>query len=503
MGSWTNEFCLLALAVTCIFALIWSVYFVNLSRPQSKHFIQLWLRLTDTSWDGSYQFWSRSLSIWFDRIFERRQKFYSHWSATAFDRSILLSVCYPVSALTIGWFVFGDVGILGEALGLLPHDSTIERAIIVLWLGITFGAYLYLASRDRDWLGFFVLVILLAGGATLLAGILAFNIPIFVVVFGLFIALLKNVGLLNGAGVVVLTVSVAFISLLGAAETLTEVIIGLTAASVATTLVSAADQTVNNRAKYFWTHWVPRIQWSVNLSVFALAALSCFLVPRFINPDELNSGFYIPLLVLLCLIPSVKIPFDFVSHGMTRKLVRASYQERSLFVRILICGLEIVVAIVSVVLFCLVMVFALEAFNAVVRKAGGEFAIPVASQIAEIGQTGGFVEQHFWLYLAIFVYLVPMLWHFLIIAASSFVFVTRHNLWVADSVQRLSTSRASNVPQRALVAAVLSLPWLFAVALLVSFLLGLWSTFLNVPYLGSAFLSLMETTQSFTEDLFA
>ena len=97
---------------------------------------------------------------WADRFFE-----YSphethltphHWSAKSLDRCLLLAVLYPFVSAMVSWFLFGQAGALGDALGFPENNNLLYRAGSFIGLAIALYCY-WKFQKSAGWISILLL----------------------------------------------------------------------------------------------------------------------------------------------------------------------------------------------------------------------------------------------------------------------------------------------------------------------------------------------------------
>jgi hypothetical protein len=117
------------------------------------------------------------------------------------------------------------------------------------------------------------------------------------------------------------------------------------------------------------------------------------------------------------LIPLVNVPFDWISIGLTRFLLRKNLKnskKRRWFYSIA----DLAGAIVSLILLSMAMIFIFEFVDAIGRAKGMvEPVIGVKTTLNDIN-TDGWAGRHAWLYFALFSTLIPIICHVFIYVLS-------------------------------------------------------------------------------------
>ena len=227
----------------------------------------------------------------------------------------------------------------------------------------------------------------------------------------------------------------------------------------------------------------------------------CFGLPAIKLPLE-DQILLKPILLGLILIPLINVPFDWASTGLTRKFLKKALQADATHLSRAKWALaDFIIALIAMVLLCMTMVFALEAFNAAARLGGYAAPAPVAQQIAGISNNP-YNPAYFWIYFALFTTLLPTALHALIWLISLCGVSFRVNKYIAalTTPEKLAGGEAS----RGKAAIFLSAQWTAAILTLSAIILiGIPLLLQNVSVFGDGFLHLMEWTQRNSAALFA
>ena len=154
------------------------------------------------------------------------------------------------------------------------------------------------------------------------------------------------------------------------------------------------------------------------VAVYALAKL----LPEFTQTTR-NLG----LLVGLVLFPLVNAPFDYLSTGLTRYLLRQSRDASSWLKRTALSIADLFAALLLLVLLAISLVVVMEAFN----SAAGQTIINVKALLTDLRENP-LAGRHWWIYFALFSTLFPTIIHAACWALSfiRFQLPQRHRVWM-------------------------------------------------------------------------
>ena len=224
-------------------------------------------------WVATYETWLRRLLDWLDCFFEqvktppRRPRYLT---ARSFDRCLLLAVIYPLTSAILGWFIFGDAGSLGTALGLEA-----EPTAFVHWgwgvYALVIGIFAFnLVSRDRSLLAVIVVMAAFYGPSLLgapaptavafafaFADMFAFTAAAAAAVAGAAAAAVAGAGAVAFAGALALAVAGAFAGVFAFAFAFA--VAGVFAFAVAVAGAGAYTMKTEARSHMHW--WVIGPHW--------------------------------------------------------------------------------------------------------------------------------------------------------------------------------------------------------------------------------------------------
>jgi hypothetical protein len=241
-----------------------------------------------------------------------------HWTAASLDRCLLLALIYPIVTIFILWTISGHVGPAELALHLDPHLTTLRRSFPTAVIGLCVFA-IWGAARRRGWKRFcytvaciaaFVLAIVLSVGAGTPAAIPepAASAPI------------PNAfpPIATGKGV---SVTANFTITVTHAVTIVIALTGAVTAAIAIATIGAALAAIR-RLNLAGEH-----RWEGLFLSFVIIALiiACLVAAKWLSPLHIWQILG-PLLLFLGLLTLLNAPFDWISVGLTRALLRGGLQ---------------------------------------------------------------------------------------------------------------------------------------------------------------------------------
>lgn len=248
------------------------------------------------------------------------------WTAPAFDRCLLLALFYPVAAIFVIWTVSGEVGPAERALGLKAADGP-QRLVALTAVGfMILPFWRVLRSLESGWF----LPWLMAAFASAV---------VLLVTRALAIASLALIGVmagLAGAGAGALVVVFAGALVAGFAGIFSGVIAappifafafaGVVAASIAG-VVAAAGVGVGVGLGVAIARNMSGGMGEKSLAAFvSIMFLAGLVAARYLSPFP---AWHVtgPLMLFLVLLTLVNAPFDWLSLGLTRFLLRRGIEQ--------------------------------------------------------------------------------------------------------------------------------------------------------------------------------
>lgn len=320
------------------------------------------------------------------------------WTAPALDRCLLLALVYPIATIFLIWAISGHVGPAERALRLEPNVSGWQRlgATAVLGFGAVAG---WLSSRSAGWgrlawgAGGFIAAGLAAG-----AGGVAVAVG-----FGGAVAVSFAIAIAGaGAGSTALFVARAGISPVVTAVVLAGIIAGVFA------VVMAVRWASNRSLRRGWQ--------GLFLSVFlAVATLICLVAARLLS-SPLISEVGGPLVLFLGLLTLLNAPFDWLSLGLTRALLRRGLELGGWWPYALAL-VDAGFAAVLIAALALTMVVGVQTFNALAVHGGGASVLSLEALFEGIAAHPS-APEYWWLYALLLSTMIPSLVNLVIGGAS-------------------------------------------------------------------------------------
>jgi hypothetical protein len=350
------------------------------------------------------------------------------WTAPAFDRCLLLALLYPVVTILVVWAVSGHAGPAELALHLESGVPGPRRAITPAEI----GAMLYCFWRFNHathrtsivWIICLFAVISVtilaatfsgAGLIAFFAGILggfALGVP---AIRGYFVARTDTHtdtyrGAIVGTGTVAFAVALAgsYPDTHGVADNLAS------AFASACTVASAFVVTILNvRANR--DHWRGTFQ----VTLVATLIILCFVSARTLGhaPAWVLAG---PLLLFLGLLALLNAPFDWISLGLTRALLRRGLELGGWFPYLLALA-DALAAAALIALLTIVTVLGVQMFDDLAAFSGGNKAVILPLDTLFNGiQANPAAPEFWWVYAMLLSTMIPSLVN-LTIAGGSFL----------------------------------------------------------------------------------
>lgn len=416
---------------------------------------------------AAYGFWLRRLLAAVDRFFGDAQGPMSArqcrwfgldtaaplWSAPAYHRCLLLALAYPLAMVFVGWTLSGHVGQAEEALGFkVASNAWVRGLALASTVALIFSAFRAMtASGLKDsllWLMVWVCAIAGAGAAAIVGAVAVDSV---VTVVGAF------AGAFAVSGAVVLSKADARVRAVWAA-------------------VSRAKE----------GHW----QGSYNLGFTVVMTLATLLLaaatwsaPRGDRSDA--------VLMFFGILTLANAPFDWLSLGLTRGLLRCGLQRGGGWP----AGLALLDALLATLLLiplCAVMVLAVQGFDALALHSGKPAVLPLAPFFDGLRATPS-APEFYWIWALLVTTLLPSLVNAVLGCASLLRGIPSLNRWVLAQMPEKRAAAESLVHHRLRVAGVLTAQWALGIPLGIAGL-GLWvwgMCFELMPRLGLNLLELM------------
>ena len=332
------------------------------------------------------------------------------WTAPAYDRCLLIALLYPLVMIYAMWGFSGHVG-PGEAAVGLPDDAGGWRRLLAIGVILTMNLSFYAAKDTERWYNKIAAFALALAFATILTTTVD-------IIFGIgvgfgFVGALVGVFAFAGSGVVAITFAFVFAFLFSFAGTIVvnldnysspifAVISVFTLISVFTfsfAIGFAADY-FDKRARQKNWHGVFLGLQSVGLLIL------CYMAAAWLGGSTIWVG-AAPLLMFVGIFTLINAPFDWLTLGLTRALLRRGLELGGWW-PLLLAIADLIMAAVVIVLLGAAMVIAVDAFNAVTVSAGGENVFDLAGTLNGLADPKRRSEpEYWWLYATLFSTLIP------------------------------------------------------------------------------------------------
>ena len=473
----------LIFTVPILFPILFMYYNDILKKPNGPEYAALKERLSnDGTMISHYRLRLRSALARADRFFEGTPDISPtgghEWSIRAFDTCLLFALFYPIAAAAIGWLIFADAGTFGEALGFVAHEhSALQR--IILSISVIIGLSLcFTGSVWKALLGMSIIIL-----ASYLSGQIGVSTPtLFAVIsvgIGLSVYYSKDTDfMLNAAtllGLVLIPIMIAFFG---------------TSLSSSNMILRGFLFALLCSIVYFSEEKAPKTRSTLFLTI--IIAIIIVWLALYFNTLAREPHFVLTASIALIIIPLINAPFDWASIGLTRFCLRKSLIAKSIQARTAWAALDITIALACMVLLCVVMIFALEGFNATAAAYGVDFTpAPIREQVTQIRNASGFEGRHFWLYFALFTTLAPTLFHMLIWLTSLISAVWGQNKYL---YARIEPEKLILSNQRMWTASWLSAQWVGGLVLGAVICTLLWEGLTRTPSISQGFLWVIDGT---------
>jgi hypothetical protein len=315
------------------------------------------------------------------------------WTACAFDRCLSLALIYPIAAIFVIWVVSGRVGPAEIPLGLQAYTAAWRRELAAGLIG--FSAPLFHRALIFIMWQVAIAVSLVAG---VVAGVVAIA---FAVAFSRAIA---------GAG----AVAIAFAGAVTFAVAFADAGAFAVAVVVAGAFVVAGAVTISNDLA------VQSHRQGIFLLLFLFAAIIVCLGAATLLSHFDTWVLIGPLLLFLGLLTLINTPFDWVSLGMTRALLRRGLELGGWWLYLLALADGLVAAAIVAPL-AITMVIGVQAFDHLAEFGGGpdKRVLPLAPLLDGIA-ANPWAPAYWWIYALLLPIMIPSLISLMIGGASLF-----------------------------------------------------------------------------------
>ena len=356
------------------------------------------------------------------------------WTVPALHRCLWLALIYPIVTILVVWALSGHVGPAETALHLQPNLVTWERWLCAVALGLSLFA-LWGAARTKGWkriastlacVGLFVAII--AFNAADLGTMTAGSPTVTYCIPGKVCSGTWTITILPPAVAVAVTV-------LG-----TVMVVGAVAiAGVVLDVIDRLSQTAGHRGH------------GALLSLWLLVMISTCLIAAYFLSALDSWQIAGPLLLFLGLLTLLNAPFDWISLGVTRALLRRGIEKAGWW-PYFYALVDALLATVVIAALALTMVIGVQAFDNAAVSGGGTAVLPLQPLFAGI-TTHPTAPGYWWLYVLLLSTMIPSFAN-LVIGGTSLL----RGLPVLPALLLRSIPAQANVPKwdRAWIAAVLT-----------------------------------------------
>lgn len=430
------------------------------------------------------------------------------WTVRSFDTCALLAVMYPLLSLVLTWTFAGDAGPIGDLLGLRPQPTLFIRVEFATAVGLSYLAYFH-ALRTFDLstldepppdepatkvLRSFGAWSAVAGFAVFFAGLVSAtptDVPYGQTVVAIFIVIIADVAArsagfafsilaaLADVGIAATVAGLVVVAIVAFADASTALVFtAFTAGAFAVAAAGAGSAAVIGRTRraiqrrYLIGVWIAFWPITVFLTYSAL-----WIGGRILSLTPTTC-----LLVMICLLPMVNIPFDWASIGLTRALLRRGCEDHGSWLLrspTFLGALDLMLGLVLLATLAVSIVGSLAVADAILLHTShrAEFDAVRLVENVEYEPTN---PAHAWMYFTLLSTLFPGILNLLIGILSLLTFSVppvRH--WLIVTIPSLSNPGMGGTRWR--VTFALSSHW-FVGVLLTGF--GMWLTwrgFRSVP----------------------
>jgi hypothetical protein len=360
------------------------------------------------------------------------------WTAPAFDRCLLLALLYPIATIHIIWAISGIVGPAEAALHLIPNANFPERAGEITAIGflVLAGRSIYVSNGRTSLLRRFSFAILIFLVLATFLGLSEFSASIkshVINLTNLAVTALFVAGAVSFAttGVGVLAFALSFIATAGflfplvakveqrglfkplylmvADHPLVAVALIFVLFAVIMVIPTTLALASAVAAQRFTALFIAR-QCHGSFILFFLVAmiLSCLWLA--------NLGLGTALLLFIVLLTLLNAPFDWISVGLTRALLRRGLELAGWW-PLFLALLDAFLAVVVIGFLVLTMVIGVQAFDDLAVRGGGAPVLPLGPFFDGIAAHPA-EPEYWWVYATLFSTMIPSIINLVIGGAS-------------------------------------------------------------------------------------
>jgi hypothetical protein len=385
------------------------------------------------------------------------------WTAPAFDRCLLLALIYPIVTIVLIWVISGHVGPAEAALRLPFGTSGWQRAagVVLIFLSCCAWWQFYRTEgRVKKFIWFAVALVFAGVEASVFAVVIAvagalavtgFFARVFAGVFGFAVAgavaitvIVAVTVVIAGAGAFAVASAVAFVVALAfaiafagaftgafvvaaAAAAAVAVAVASTAAAFGTLLAAFAGVFIGAIAFVvalalafagagalalafagvvaITSYLASRQQYWIFLVVLVAGSLALIIgIPALLASDPFWT-IVGPLFLFIGLLTLINAPFDWVSLGLTRALLRRGLELGGWWPYFFALT-DAALAAVIIALLAAAMVIGVQAFDTVTVHSGGEAVLPLRELFDGVAARPS-EPEYWWLYALLISSMIP------------------------------------------------------------------------------------------------
>ena len=322
------------------------------------------------------------------------------WTAPAYDRCLIIALIYPLAMMYVIWGYSGHVGPGEAAIGLPPGIAGWQRLLAIeaiLMMLLSFYA-MQKAERWYNKIIVFIVTVALAVALPFAAGgALALAVAV--------IGAAAVAGAFGGAFAVTSTVAIA-IAFVFAANSASSFAGALIFARTSAFVLAGTFAFALAGATAF-ASFEARARHGIFLGLLSTVLLIlCYAAAGSLG----GSAAWVriaPMLLFLGLLTLINAPFDWLTIGLTRALLRRGLESGGWWPLVLAI-VDLIMAAVVIVLLAVAMVVAVDAFNAVTVSAGGKNVFDLVGTLNGLADPKRRSEpEYWWLYATLFSTLIP------------------------------------------------------------------------------------------------
>src|SRR5262245_16849940 len=294
----------------------------------------------------------------------------STWTASAFDRCVLIALVYPIVTIFVIWVISGHVGPAETALDLSRDPPLWQRLLSLFCLSL--GIFILVRTLGKMTTLPFVARLLSALSSLCFIGVGLLAIQSSVTTYvlsALGCAIIFSSVRSVGGGVAIVTGAVLFLVGFGIGSIAIPGSYGANIGIVVTVILVSLLFWFNERAK------IRQRDWLFILLSLAAATFICLVGARYLSTES-DWPLVGPPLLFLGWLTLLNAPFNWLSLGLTRALLRRGLELGGCWPFILAI-VDAALAIVMVGMLLLTMVVGVQVFDALSTSAGVRPILPL------------------------------------------------------------------------------------------------------------------------------